>query len=73
MEFLANGYLSDDENVLLIKFHDLVLMLFKAESEDVKTEVTAKLDELIPKVKEMAGNFKKTGKGKNDVDADKEE
>ena len=72
MDFLANGFLSDEENLQLMRFHELVLMLFKADSDEVKTEVTGKLDELIPKVKDMAANFKKIGKSK-DGEGDKEE
>lgn len=68
MEYLAGGFLSDEENLQLLRFHELVLMLFKADSEEVKTEVTGKLDELIPKVKDMAANFKKLAKKEGDVD-----
>lgn len=73
MEFLAIGFLSDDENMQLIRFHELVLMLFKAESEEVKSDVTAKLDEMIPKVKDLAANFKKLAKSKDGVDGEREE
>jgi E3 UFM1-protein ligase 1 len=68
MEYLAGGFLSDEENLQLLRFHELVLMLFKADSEEVKTEVTGKLDELIPKVKDMAANFKKLAKKEGDAD-----
>jgi hypothetical protein len=73
LEFLANGFLSDDENMMLLKFHELVLMLFKADSDDVKAEVTGKLDELIPKIKDLAANFKKIGKNKEGVEVDRED
>lgn len=64
LDFLAMGFLSDDEHMQLLKFHELVMMLFKAESDEVRVEITAKLDEVIPKVKELAANFKKVGKNK---------
>lgn len=70
LEFLANGFLSDEENMQLLKFHELVLMLFKADSDDVKADVTGKLDEMIPKIKDMAANFKKIGKNKEGTDGD---
>lgn len=73
LEFLANGFLSDDENMQLLKFHELVLMLFKADSDDVKDDVTRKLDELIPKVKDMSANFKKISKNKDGNEADRED
>ena len=72
MEFLANGFLSDDENRQVMKFHELVLMLFKADSDETKTELTLKLDEIIPKIKDLAANFKKISKAK-DGDADRDE
>ena len=72
MEFLANGFLSDDENRQVMKFHELVLMLFKADSDETKTELTLKLDESIPKIKDLAANFKKIPKAK-DGDADRDE
>lgn len=73
LDFLAIGYLSDDEHMQLLKFHELVLMLFKADSDDVKTDVTSKLDGMIPKVKEMAANFKKVSKNKDGADNDRED
>lgn len=73
LEYLANGFLSDDENMQLIKFHELVLMLFKADSDEVKADVTRKLDEMIPKIKDMAANFKKIGKNKDGAEGDRED
>lgn len=73
MDFLALSFLSDDENLQLMKFHELVLTLFKADSDDVKVEVTGKLDELIPKIKDMAANFKKIGKSKDGAEGDRED
>lgn len=73
LEFLANGFLLDEENMQLIKFLELVLMLFKADSDDVKADVTGKLDEMIPKIKDMAANFKKIGKNKEGTDGDRDE
>lgn len=73
LEFLANGFLTDEENMQLLKFHELVLMLFKADSDEVKAEVTAKLDEVIPKIKDMAANFKKIAKNKDGAEGDREE
>lgn len=70
LEFLAAGFLTDEENMQLLKFHELVLMLFKADSEEVKTDVTGKLDDLIPKVKDMAANFKKISKNKEGAEAE---
>jgi E3 UFM1-protein ligase 1 len=72
LDFLALGYLSDEENLQLMKFHEHVMHHFKAESEDVKAEVTLKLDELIPKVKDLAANFKKP-MGKNKEESRDEE
>ena len=63
LEFLANGYLSSDEtNMFLRKFHDHVLQHFKADSDEMKNEIMSKLDEEIPKAKEIAANYKKIGK-----------
>lgn len=73
LEFLANGFLTDEENMQLIRFHELVLMHYRAGSEEVKAEVTIKLDEIIPKVKDMAANFKKISKNKDGVDVDRED
>lgn len=73
LEYLANGFLSDEENMQLIKFHELVLMLFKADSDEVKADVTRKLDEMIPKIKDMAANFKKIGKNKDGAEGDRED
>lgn len=73
MDFLAISALSDDETRQLIKFHDLVLQLFKADSDDTKASLTVQLDELIPKVKDMAANFKKIAKNKDGADADRED
>lgn len=73
LEFLAVSSLSDDETMQLMKFQEQVLMLFRADSDDVKTEVTLKLDEMIPKVKDLAANFKKIAKSKDGTDVDKEE
>lgn len=67
------GFLSDEEIAQLMKFHELVLMLFKADSDEVKTEVTAQLDVLIPKVKDLAANFKKIAKAKDAADGDRDE
>lgn len=67
LDFLALGFLTDDENLQLMKFHELVMQHFKADSDEVKTEVTLKLDEMIPKVKDLAANFKKPiGKNKEE-------
>lgn len=63
LEFLGSSYLSDEDNTLLLKFHELVLQHFKTDSDEAKAEITGKLDEIIPKVKDMAANYKKTGKG----------
>lgn len=68
LDFLSLGHLSDDESALLLKFHELVLAHFKADSEEIKKEVIDKLDEVIPKAKDMAANFKKVKK-----DDDREE
>lgn len=73
MDFLALSFLSDEENLQLIKFHDLVLAIFKADSDEVKAEVTSKLDELIPKIKDLAANFKKIAKSKEGVEGDRED
>lgn len=63
LEFLANGYLTDEDNMQLRKFHDNVLQLFKAgDSDENKNEVMAKLDEIISKAKDLAANYKKIGK-----------
>lgn len=62
LDFLANGYLSDDDNMLLRKLHDLVLQHFKADSDETKSEIFGKMDEIIPKVKDTAANYKKNGK-----------
>lgn len=51
-----------------MKFHELVLAHFKADSEETKKEIIDKLDEVIPKAKDMAANFKKVKK-----DDDREE
>jgi hypothetical protein len=63
LEFLKNGYLSDDESNLLMKFYELVLQLFKADTDEKKAEITKNLDEIIPLAKEAAANYKKIGKG----------
>lgn len=73
MDFLAFGFLSDDEHLQLLKFHELVLQLFKADSEAAKFEITGKLDELTPKIKDMAANFKKLSKNKEGADAERED
>lgn len=70
LDFLSIEYLSDDENKRLMNFHTLVLKLFKADSDEVKTEVTAQLDDMIPNVKSFAANFKKIGKNKEEGNAD---
>jgi hypothetical protein len=63
LEFLGNGFLTDDDYTLLMKFHELVLQQFKAaDSDEIKSEITAKLDDIIPKAKDMAANYKKIGK-----------
>lgn len=71
LDFLAVSYMSDEENLQLMKFHELVMQHFKADSEEVKAEVTLKLDELIPKIKDLAANFKKP-MGKKDESKDEE-
>lgn len=73
MDFLAMSFLSDEENLQLMKFHELVLTLFRADSDEVKADVTSKLDELIPKIKDMAANFKKIGKSKEGAEGDRED
>lgn len=62
LDFLGIGHLSDEESALLSKFHELVLQYFKADSEAAKKEIVDKLDEIIPKAKDMAANFKKVKK-----------
>jgi hypothetical protein len=62
LDFLANGYLSDEDHILLRKFHDLVLQHFKADNDEARAEIITKLDEVIPKAKDMAANYKKIGK-----------
>ncbi|KAG5681828.1 hypothetical protein PVAND_011236 [Polypedilum vanderplanki] len=62
LEFLGNGYLSDEDYSLLMKFHELVLKHFKSDSEETRNEINSKLDEIIPKAKDMAANYKKIGK-----------
>lgn len=66
LDFLSIGHLSDDESALLFKFHELVLLHFKADSEETKSEITDKLDEIIPKAKDIAANFKKVKKDDED-------
>ncbi|CRK97918.1 CLUMA_CG011293, isoform A [Clunio marinus] len=66
LDFLALGILSDDDNIQLMKFHEFVLMLFRAENDEMKAELNVKLDEMIPKIKDMAANFKKISKNKDD-------
>ena len=73
MDFLAIEHLSEEDHRQLVKFHELVLLLFKAEAEEAKIELTTKLDELMPKIKDLAANFKKTGKGKETGDGDRED
>lgn len=62
LDFLALGCLKDEESALLIKFHELVLKHFKVDSDEAKAEIVSQLDEIIPKTKDMAANFKKTKK-----------
>jgi E3 UFM1-protein ligase 1 len=67
LDFLAISFLSDEDNLQLMKFHEYVMQHFKAESEEVKADLTLKLDELIPKIKDLAANFKKPmGKNKDE-------
>lgn len=67
LDYLAISFLPDDENMQLMKFHELVMQHFKADSDALKAELTLKLDELIPKIKDMAANFKKPmGKNKDE-------
>lgn len=73
LEFLAISALNDEETMQLMKFQELVMILFKADSDDVKTEVTLKLDGIIPKVKDLAANFKKISKSKDGNEVEKEE
>ena len=73
LDFLALGNLSEEDHMQLLKFHEQVLLLFKADSDDAKKEITSKLDEMIPKIKEIAANFKKIGKNKDGVDGDRED
>lgn len=62
LDFLALGYLKDEESALLLKFHELVIKLFKTESDEGKAATINQLDEIIPKTKDMAANFKKIKK-----------
>lgn len=62
LDYLSMGHLSDESSTLLLKFHELVLLHFKAVSEESKKEIIDKLDEIIPKAKDMAANFKKIKK-----------
>lgn len=62
LDFLANGYQTDEDNLLLRKFHDLVMKLFKADTDEIRNEVISKLNDIIPKAKDMALNYKKIGK-----------
>lgn len=62
LDFLALGYLKDEESALLIKFHELVIKHYKAETDEAKAEIVNQLDQIIPKAKDMAANFKKIKK-----------
>lgn len=62
LDFIGSEFVNENDMVQLVKFHELVLKLFKADSDEVKAEVNKELDELIPKVKDLAANFKKTAK-----------
>lgn len=73
MDFLAIGSLSNDDHRQLVKFHELVLLLFKAGSDEVKNEFTDQLDALIPKVKDLAANFKKLSKNKESGEGERED
>lgn len=71
LDYLAISFVSEDEHLQLMKFHELVMQHFKAESEEVKLELSLKLDELMPKIKDLAANFKKP-MGKKDDNKDEE-
>lgn len=62
LDLLSIGHLSEEDIRLLSHFHELVLKHFKADSEETKSEIINQLDEIIPKAKDMAANFKKTKK-----------
>jgi len=62
----VGSYLTDEDSELLMKFHDDVLVLLKASGDAAIVEATNKqLDELIPKAKELAANYKRTGKARD--------
>lgn len=69
LDFIGNEFVIESDKVQLNKFHELVLMLFKADSDDAKAEINRELDELIPKVKDLAANFKKSA-AKKETDRD---
>lgn len=69
LDFIGNEFVNENDKVQLNKFHELVLMLFKADSDDAKAEVNRELDDLIPKVKDLAANFKKSS-AKKETDRD---
>lgn len=62
LDYLALSCLKDEESSLLTKFHELVVKHFKAETDEAKAEIVSQLDEIIPKAKDMAANFKKVKK-----------
>lgn len=67
LEFLGVEFINENDKMQLSKFHELVLQLFKADNDETKAEVNRELDDLIPKVKDLAANFKKiSGKKEND-------
>ena len=68
LDFLAIGFLSDEEHLQLMNFHEHVMLHFKGESNQVKIELSLKLDEMTPKIKDLAANFKKPmGKNKEEI------
>lgn len=69
LDFFSTEFINESDKMQLSKFHELVLQLFKADNDETKAKVTRELDELIPKVKDLAANFKKpTSTGKKETD-----
>lgn len=59
-------HLQTDQAQLLTQYHDLVLKVLTVADEEAKVEVLRQLEDLTPKVKEVASSFKKNTTSSNE-------
>jgi hypothetical protein len=58
--------LTDQQNQQLMEFHDLVMKLLISNQEEKPEDVIEKLNQLMPAIKDLASNYKKTGAASKD-------